>query len=132
MFVGLKEVVKPVYRLVPGIPSQNTKAEDGWDPSPPSIYLQGASCILLSLQSGLNADFIYMKTSLDGGRGAPTLPSPHFSTLSSNNLLVLVAFQWKQMFPLPQMFSVATISGSFVYYVTPQEAFLRYLRELTI
>lgn len=51
-----------------------------------SVYFQVACCILLLLQRGLSADFIYMKMSLDGRRGAPISSQHPFCTLSPDNL----------------------------------------------
>lgn len=59
-----------------------------WMEPPPavSVYLQVACCILILLQRGLSADFIYMKMSLDGRRGAPISSQHPFCTLSPDNL----------------------------------------------
>lgn len=98
-------------------------------PPAPSVYLQVACCILPSLQWCLNADFIYMKISLDGGRDAPILPNLHSPTCPWITCNDTGGISMETDVSFSQMFSVATRSGSFVCYVTPQEAFLSYLRE---
>lgn len=125
-FVGPKEIVQGVCRLAsPCLPQY--PGGDGW--KPPSIYLQ-ITCVLLSLQSG-QCWFHLHNNTFDGGGGAPILPSPRFPPCLPQLAVVLVALQWKQMFPLSPMFSVATRSGSLVCYVTPRKPSIDISERLT-
>lgn len=98
-------------------------------PPAPTVYLQVACYTLLSLQKCLNADFIYLKISLDEGREAPILPNLHSPTCPWITCNDAGGISMETDVSFSQKFSVATRSGSFVSYIIPQEAVLSYLRE---